>query len=233
MPDGQIFSTITNGNNTMGAYGPNIAVEDRWAIVAYVRALQKSQSMKLARPAGGEAEGTSIQAMSDHSHELTPPAAETFDLKHAGGSAEDPAHRRRHWHRWSASSACCSWLARAIRLFLAVCALLTSSPSASARCFWTCLHHATDAEWSVVVRRQLENVAKLLPYSALFFLPSALLRNRTCGSGGTWRRAWIRCSTAKRAISNHWLLLRPRWCVYFVMLWWIVAFALEALHRPG
>jgi mono/diheme cytochrome c family protein len=48
MPDGQIFSTVTNGKNTMGAYGPQIAVEDRWAIVAYVRALQKSQSLKLA-----------------------------------------------------------------------------------------------------------------------------------------------------------------------------------------
>lgn len=48
MPDGQLFSTITNGKNTMGAYGPNIAVEDRWAIVAYVRTLQKSQSVKLA-----------------------------------------------------------------------------------------------------------------------------------------------------------------------------------------
>jgi hypothetical protein len=45
-PDGQIFSTITNGKNTMGAYGPSIAVEDRWAIVAHVRALQKSQSVK-------------------------------------------------------------------------------------------------------------------------------------------------------------------------------------------
>ena len=48
MPDGQIFSTVTNGKNTMGAYGPQIAVDDRWAIVAYVRALQKSQSLKLA-----------------------------------------------------------------------------------------------------------------------------------------------------------------------------------------
>jgi mono/diheme cytochrome c family protein len=47
MPDGQIFSTLTNGKNTMGAYGPQIAVDDRWAIVAYVRALQKSQGMKL------------------------------------------------------------------------------------------------------------------------------------------------------------------------------------------
>ncbi len=44
MPDGQIFSTITNGKNTMGAYGPQICVEDRWAIVAYIRSLQRSQS---------------------------------------------------------------------------------------------------------------------------------------------------------------------------------------------
>jgi hypothetical protein len=34
---------ITNGRNQMGAYGPNITVEDRWAIVAYLRALQLSQ----------------------------------------------------------------------------------------------------------------------------------------------------------------------------------------------
>ena len=47
MPDGQIYSTITNGKNTMGAYGPNIAVEDRWAIIAYIRALQKSQNAPL------------------------------------------------------------------------------------------------------------------------------------------------------------------------------------------
>src|SRR5215207_393262 len=37
--------------------------------------------------------------------------------------------------------------------------------------FWTCLHHATDSEWSVVVRRQLENVSSLLPYLALAFIP--------------------------------------------------------------
>lgn len=37
--------------------------------------------------------------------------------------------------------------------------------------FWTCLHHATDAAWSVVVRRQLENLASLLPYFAIFFIP--------------------------------------------------------------
>lgn len=42
MPDGEIFDTITHGKNLMQAYGPNVSVEDRWAIVAYVRALQLS-----------------------------------------------------------------------------------------------------------------------------------------------------------------------------------------------
>ena len=41
-PDGQIFNTITYGKTLMGAYGGVIPVEDRWAIIAYVRALQRS-----------------------------------------------------------------------------------------------------------------------------------------------------------------------------------------------
>ena len=48
MPDGQIFNRITYGKGKMGAYGPNIAVEDRWAIIAYLRALQRSQNGVLA-----------------------------------------------------------------------------------------------------------------------------------------------------------------------------------------
>jgi hypothetical protein len=43
--------------------------------------------------------------------------------------------------------------------------------------FWTIVHHATDAEWSVVVRRQLENLAALLTVLALLFVPVLLLRH--------------------------------------------------------
>ena len=43
MPDGEVFNTITYGKNLMGAYGPNVAITDRWAIVAYVRALERSR----------------------------------------------------------------------------------------------------------------------------------------------------------------------------------------------
>ena len=42
MADGDIFNTITHGKNTMGAYGPLMPTEDRWAVVAYLRALQLS-----------------------------------------------------------------------------------------------------------------------------------------------------------------------------------------------
>jgi mono/diheme cytochrome c family protein len=42
-PDGEIFNTITFGKSTMMAYGSQISVEDRWAIVAYVRALHRSR----------------------------------------------------------------------------------------------------------------------------------------------------------------------------------------------
>lgn len=41
---GHLYNSITNGIRSMPAYGPQVAVEDRWAIVAYLRALQRSQS---------------------------------------------------------------------------------------------------------------------------------------------------------------------------------------------
>jgi mono/diheme cytochrome c family protein len=45
--DGHLFNTITNGIRTMPAYGPQIPPADRWAIVAYVRALQRAAHAEL------------------------------------------------------------------------------------------------------------------------------------------------------------------------------------------
>lgn len=42
-PEGQLYDTITNGRNTMFPYGDKLDVQDRWAVVAYVRALQRAQ----------------------------------------------------------------------------------------------------------------------------------------------------------------------------------------------
>jgi mono/diheme cytochrome c family protein len=43
-PLGQIFNTITHGVRNMAGYGSQIPVQDRWAIAAYVRVLQRSQN---------------------------------------------------------------------------------------------------------------------------------------------------------------------------------------------
>lgn len=51
--DGHIFDVITNGIRTMQPLGGNIPVSDRWAIVAYARALQRSQNANIKDvPAG-------------------------------------------------------------------------------------------------------------------------------------------------------------------------------------
>jgi len=42
MTDGEIFNTVTYGKGLMGAAGPLVPTEDRWAVIAYLRALQLS-----------------------------------------------------------------------------------------------------------------------------------------------------------------------------------------------
>jgi mono/diheme cytochrome c family protein len=44
MPNGQLFNTISNGYNTMMGYAAQILPHDRWAIVLYIRALQRAQN---------------------------------------------------------------------------------------------------------------------------------------------------------------------------------------------
>jgi mono/diheme cytochrome c family protein len=43
MPDGQLYATIANGVRNMPPYAAQLEVGDRWAVVAYVRALELSQ----------------------------------------------------------------------------------------------------------------------------------------------------------------------------------------------
>lgn len=43
-PVGHFFDVITNGLRTMPPYASQIAARDRWAIIAYIRALQLSQN---------------------------------------------------------------------------------------------------------------------------------------------------------------------------------------------
>lgn len=47
MPDGEIFEVISNGIRNMPSYRHQIPVKDRWLIISYLRALQKSQDARL------------------------------------------------------------------------------------------------------------------------------------------------------------------------------------------
>ncbi len=48
MPVGHFFDVITNGYGAMFPFSDRISVDDRWAIVAYIRVLQRSQNAKLS-----------------------------------------------------------------------------------------------------------------------------------------------------------------------------------------
>jgi len=80
MPAGYFYDVITQGFGQMSSYAKQIPVDDRWAIVAYVRALQLSQNARLASlPEGFEA---------DFRHALEEQAAEE---EHGSEGAGDDA----------------------------------------------------------------------------------------------------------------------------------------------
>jgi mono/diheme cytochrome c family protein len=54
-PVGHFFDAITNGWGAMPSYAPQIPVQDRWAIISYIRALQASQNIKTATPGASPA----------------------------------------------------------------------------------------------------------------------------------------------------------------------------------
>jgi mono/diheme cytochrome c family protein len=72
-PDGYLYDVIANGVRTMPGYAQQISVADRWAIAAYMRALQRSQ----------------------HALEADVPASERARIEHRatgiGGATEAPA----------------------------------------------------------------------------------------------------------------------------------------------
>ena len=46
-PDGHFFDVVTNGFGAMPSYASRVDVDDRWAIVAYIRALQLSENARI------------------------------------------------------------------------------------------------------------------------------------------------------------------------------------------
>jgi mono/diheme cytochrome c family protein len=53
-PDGYFYGVITKGFGVMPSYASHLTVEERWAVVAYLRALQLSQRARLEQLAPDE-----------------------------------------------------------------------------------------------------------------------------------------------------------------------------------
>ncbi len=60
MADGDIFNVITNGRRTMPPYKYQVVTADRWAIIAYVRVLQRAAHSHRRRRSGGSEGGAAI-----------------------------------------------------------------------------------------------------------------------------------------------------------------------------
>ncbi len=85
--DGHIFDVITHGIRTMQPLGWNIPVGDRWAIIAYVRALQRSQNANIKDvPAGTDVKAPDPSATPMPATPATAPGASS-----AANPAASPA----------------------------------------------------------------------------------------------------------------------------------------------
>lgn len=107
--------------------------------------------------------------------EPTPDSPQTFDYKHVGGRFLGLAATAVAAYAaifvgagFDPEQFAFSYLF-AFTFFLTIC---------MGGLFWILVHHSTDAEWSVVVRRQLENIACLLPVMALLFVPLVFVAPR-------------------------------------------------------
>lgn len=78
-PVGQLYYTVVNGKGKMGGYGPSLNFEERWAVVLYVKALQRSQNAAEA----DVPEGVSV--------EVVAPPADAAPAKPEAPAPEAPA----------------------------------------------------------------------------------------------------------------------------------------------
>ena len=83
-PVGRLYDTISNGRGTMGPYRAQITPEDRWAIVAYIKALQATG---LPVTAGMDAEAEASDATTEEEPATEEPATEETQPETASGDS--------------------------------------------------------------------------------------------------------------------------------------------------
>lgn len=103
MPDGHFYSAITNGIRNMPSYATQIKVEDRWAIVAYIRALQRSQNVPESEMEQFDVDLAQIQAEYQSEQERL---AALEEERAAGGNEDISAERGEQLYTQNACQTC-------------------------------------------------------------------------------------------------------------------------------
>ena len=88
-PIGRIYDTITNGRANMGPYKDQIPMADRWAIVAYVKALQETGIEPVSAEAAAPAEAEAAPVAEPETTE--PTTTEPAEEEAAAPATEEPA----------------------------------------------------------------------------------------------------------------------------------------------
>ena len=85
-PNGHIFDVITNGYGSMYSYSARVPTRDRWAIVAYIRALQRSQDARPSDiPAGVDTNKTQVTPDIDRRKYIGPKGGGEYSGTGPGG----------------------------------------------------------------------------------------------------------------------------------------------------
>jgi mono/diheme cytochrome c family protein len=89
-PDGHFYDVITNGYGSMYSYAQRVPTRDRWAIVAYIRALQRSQNANASDVPADVKIGTTpqVEPPIGDAHYMGPSAGREYHGTGIGGRGE-------------------------------------------------------------------------------------------------------------------------------------------------
>ncbi len=171
LPPGYVYQVIANGYGAMPGYGDQIQeVRDRWAIVAYIRALQLSREAQLSRRA--ERIRAAPQEARLHGKERTD------DRIRSSPELLDDLRR-------------VLWPALGLGILLTIASIVGGifDPGDFFRSylmgylFWlglslgslgvVMMQYLTSGAWGVMTRRTFESATRTLPFLALLFIPIA------------------------------------------------------------
>ena len=183
-PDGYMYDVITNGFGAMPDYAAQMPPRDRWAIVAYVRALQyqpRGYAEPMCRPTSATELIRGRQRNERPRCGLFAPGGSERRRSAAGGSA------------FSSSAGGAADRAGDRRLLQSgtVPALLPLGVHVlHRRARWDrmaldMLQFLTGGAWGIVIRRICEAATRTLPLLAVLFLPIVVRHSALCTNGRT------------------------------------------------